>query len=181
MSEAENIGTAMLKAQLKFGPVIKSAENKHFGNKYADLADLVAAVVPVLNAHGVRYYAKAVRQDGEDFMATILDHPASGTSEECLIRLVVSKNDMQAMKSATTYAKRIGLESLTGIAPEDDDGQAATVHTVSEMQAAAIEALITSTGADRAKLLAYAKAGSVEEIRAKDFGQIEKMLKAKAK
>jgi hypothetical protein len=32
---------------------------------------------------------------------------------------------MQGMKSATTYAKRIGVESLTGIAPEDDDGNAA--------------------------------------------------------
>ena len=32
---------------------------------------------------------------------------------------------MQGMKSATTYAKRIGVESLTGIAPEADDGTAA--------------------------------------------------------
>jgi hypothetical protein len=30
------------------------------------------------------------------------------------------------MKSATTYAKRIGLESLSVIAPEDDDGNAAS-------------------------------------------------------
>jgi hypothetical protein len=32
---------------------------------------------------------------------------------------------MQGFKSATTYAKRIGLESLSGVAPEDDDGNAA--------------------------------------------------------
>jgi hypothetical protein len=32
---------------------------------------------------------------------------------------------MQGYKSATTYAKRIGLESLSGVAPEDDDGNAA--------------------------------------------------------
>jgi len=32
---------------------------------------------------------------------------------------------MQGMKSATTYAKRVGLESVTGVAPEDDDGNAA--------------------------------------------------------
>jgi hypothetical protein len=33
---------------------------------------------------------------------------------------------MQGMKSATTYAKRVGIESLCGIAPEDDDGNAAS-------------------------------------------------------
>jgi hypothetical protein len=32
---------------------------------------------------------------------------------------------MHGFKSATTYAKRIGLESVTGVAPEDDDGNAA--------------------------------------------------------
>jgi hypothetical protein len=41
------------------------------------------------------------------------------------VPLIVAQNNMQGMKSATTYAKRIGVESLTGIAPEDDDGNAA--------------------------------------------------------
>jgi hypothetical protein len=41
---------------------------------------------------------------------------------ECDVPLIVNKNDMQGFKSATTYAKRIGLESLTGVAPIDDDG-----------------------------------------------------------
>jgi hypothetical protein len=39
--------------------------------------------------------------------------------------LILGKNDMQGFKSATTYAKRIGLESVTGVAPDDDDGNAA--------------------------------------------------------
>jgi hypothetical protein len=41
------------------------------------------------------------------------------------VELIIGKNDMQGYKSATTYAKRIGLESVTGLAPEDDDGNAA--------------------------------------------------------
>jgi hypothetical protein len=41
------------------------------------------------------------------------------------VPLIVTKNDMQGYKSATTYAKRIGLESLTGVAPHDDDANAA--------------------------------------------------------
>ena len=36
--------------------------------------------------------------------------------------MIVDRANMQGYKSATTYAKRIGLESLSGVAPEDDDG-----------------------------------------------------------
>jgi hypothetical protein len=58
-------------------------------------------------------------------MRTVFHHAESGTELFCDVPLIVNKNDMQGMKSATTYAKRIGLESLSGIAPEDDDGNAA--------------------------------------------------------
>ena len=58
-------------------------------------------------------------------MRTVLAHGESETMIECDVPLIVSKNDMQGMKSATTYAKRIGLESVTGVAPEDDDGNEA--------------------------------------------------------
>jgi hypothetical protein len=47
---------------------------------------------------------------------------------------------MQGMKSATTYAKRIGIESLTGIAPDDDDGNGAA-KSVSDSQQALGEAV----------------------------------------
>ena len=39
--------------------------------------------------------------------------------------LIVGKNDMQGYGSAVTYARRYGLMSMAGIAPEDDDGNAA--------------------------------------------------------
>jgi hypothetical protein len=58
-------------------------------------------------------------------MRTVLAHGDSDTQIACDVPLIIGKQDMQGYKSATTYAKRIGLESLTGIAPEDDDGNAA--------------------------------------------------------
>ena len=39
--------------------------------------------------------------------------------------LIVGKNDMQGYGSAVTYARRYGLMCMAGIAPEDDDGNAA--------------------------------------------------------
>jgi hypothetical protein len=56
---------------------------------------------------------------------------------------------MQGMKSATTYAKRIGIESLTGIAPDDDDGNGAA-KSVSDSQQALGEAVHTLSGSIKA-------------------------------
>ncbi len=37
-----------------------------------------------------------------------------------------SKGDAQGIGSALTYARRYGLSAITGVAPEDDDGDAAS-------------------------------------------------------
>jgi hypothetical protein len=125
MAETGNIYTALAAAQAEMGSVKKGSVNPAFKSKYADLADVVAAVSPALNAQGIAFFSTGVVIDGERYMRTVLAHGASGTMIECDVPLIVTKQDMQGYKSATTYAKRIGLESLTGVAPDDDDGNAA--------------------------------------------------------
>ena len=121
-----NVYTALREAQENMGPLVKGSVNPHFRSKYADLADLVDVVRPALNSAGLTFFhSMNVESDSFYQMGTILVHGESGTRIECWVPLIVAKNDMQGMKSATTYAKRIGLESVTGIAPEDDDGNAA--------------------------------------------------------
>lgn len=121
-----NIYTALASAQLEFGTVRKGATNPAFRSKYADLSDVATVVIPTLAEKGV-CVLHYITGEGLDVMRTEFVHGESGTKIFCDVRLIVSKNDMQGMKSATTYAKRIGLESLSGIAPEDDDGNAAVV------------------------------------------------------
>lgn len=121
-----NIYTALAAAQLEFGTVRKGATNPAFRSKYADLSDVATVVIPTLAEKGV-CVLHYITGEGLDVMRTEFVHGESGTKIFCDVRLIVSKNDMQGMKSATTYAKRIGLESLSGIAPEDDDGNAAVV------------------------------------------------------
>lgn len=58
-------------------------------------------------------------------MVSVIAHGASGSAIECPVPLIVNKRDMQALGSAMTYARRYGLLSLTGLAPEDDDGNIA--------------------------------------------------------
>jgi hypothetical protein len=125
MTEHKNIYMALAAAQSDMTGVKKGSVNPAFKSKYADLADVVAAVSPALNAQGIAFFHVATSVDGERVMRTVLAHGASDTMIQCDVPLIIGKNDMQGYKSATTYAKRIGLESLSGVAPEDDDGNAA--------------------------------------------------------
>lgn len=120
--EHKNVYVALMAAQAEMGPLIKGEKNPHFKKMYAGLNDVVQAVRAPLNSNGLAFFHQLI--DG-DKMRTVLAHGSSDTHIECDVPLIVSKNDMQGMKSATTYAKRIGLESVTGVAPEDDDGNAA--------------------------------------------------------
>jgi|688.fasta_scaffold285431_4 hypothetical protein len=125
MTEHKSIYAALAAAQQEFGQVTKGSVNPAFKSKYADLADVAQVVIPTLNKHGcaVLHYLT-----GEQFqmMRTEFVHWSTDTKLACDVPLIFEKNNMQGMKSATTYAKRIGLESLSGIAPEDDDGNAAS-------------------------------------------------------
>lgn len=125
MTQHKNIYIALAAAQSEMGPVVKGATNPHFKNKYADLADVMAVALPALTANGICLWQSIICGESRDLMRTTFTHGESETSIHCDVPLIVQKNDMQGMKSATTYAKRIGLESLAGIAPEDDDGNAA--------------------------------------------------------
>jgi hypothetical protein len=124
VTDHENIYTALAAAQAEMSAPIKGSVNPAFRSKYADLAAVVAAVAPALSANGIAFY-QYIPIDNPGFMVTALVHGKSGSRVECAVPLLVSKQDMHGFKSATTYAKRIGLESVTGVAPEDDDGNAA--------------------------------------------------------
>lgn len=138
----KNVYVALAAAQMEMDPLTKGALNPAFkgegkpkGTAYADLADVVQAVRHALNSHGLAFFHQLIPGDTH-IMRTVLMHGESETRIDCDVPLIVAKNDMQGMKSATTYAKRIGLESVTGVAPEDDDGNAAAkAAPVVDMQA----------------------------------------------
>jgi hypothetical protein len=177
MSEHKNIYSALCAAQQEFGQVTKGSTNPAFKSKYADLADVANVVIPTLSNHGV---AVLHYMAGDDLsaMRTEFVHAASETRVHCDVPLIVDRQNMQGMKSATTYAKRIGLESLSGIAPEDDDGNAASKSPPSAKpqpkpaapqyinadQFIALRDLVEGSGADEAKFLAAYGAQSLEQF-----------------
>jgi len=159
MTEHKNIYIALAAAQTDMGGVKKGSVNPAFKSKYADLADVVAAVSPALNAQGIAFFHVATSVEGERVMRTVLAHGPSDTRIECDVPLIVTKNDMQGYKSATTYAKRIGLESLTGVAPEDDDGNAARAAAPSRQIPETPEPAQRATKANSRDLFATLQAG----------------------
>lgn len=137
MTTHKNVYTALAAAQSEMGKVVKNATNPHFRSKYADLSEVMNVAIPALSSNGITLFHVMERDDGQSFMTTVLCHGESGTEIRCPVPLIVQKNDMQGMKSATTYAKRVGTESLTGLAPsEDDDGNAAAKAAPKKMSAA---------------------------------------------
>ena len=122
-TEHKNVYCALAAAQQNMGKVVKGAENPHFKSRYADLADVMNVALPALNAQGIACFATIESDGGSMQMRTTFYHGTTETSVHCDVPLLVAKSDSQGMKSATTYAKRIGIESLAGIAPEDDDAE----------------------------------------------------------
>lgn len=119
-----SIYAALAAAQMEMGKALKQSSNPHFRSKYADLGNVMDACLPALNKHGIAVVQPVAEVDGARFVKTVLFHE-TGESIETLVPLIVQKNDMQGLGSAITYARRYGLMCLAGIAPEDDDGNAA--------------------------------------------------------
>ena len=131
MTASPNIATALAKAQAEMTNATKDAANPHFKSRYADLASVRAACMPALNRHGIAVIQPYASTEAGEVVKTILIHE-SGETLECAVPVILGKRDMQGLGSAYTYARRYGLLAMAGIAPDDDDGNAAA-QSVAEM------------------------------------------------
>jgi hypothetical protein len=126
MENINELATALSIAQSKMEGAAKDKDNPFFKSKYADLASVTSAVRTGLNGTGLSYIQ--ITHDCENGVAieTVILH-ASGQHKSCgIVRVPVAKTDAQGYGSAMTYARRFGLAMAFGVAPEDDDGNAAT-------------------------------------------------------
>jgi len=121
----KNIATALVKAQLEMTTPKKGSVNPFFKNKYADLNDVLSAVVPALNNNGIVLLQPLVFIEGKNFVKTVLMHESGETFESYAEIFCKNQNDAQAYGSGITYARRYALSSICGIGSEDDDAQKA--------------------------------------------------------
>ena len=122
---SKSIALALVEAQKNMTKATKQANNPHLRSKYADLGSVMDACLPALNDAGIAVIQPAGEDESGRYVETVMIHGESGEQLSCKVPLIVQKNDMQGYGSAVTYARRYGLMTMAGIAPEDDDGNAA--------------------------------------------------------
>ena len=120
------VSTAFVKAQQQFGPALKTATNPHFKSRYAGLSACVEAVIDALNANGIALMQKMHPSEGGVAIETIFVHESGESMANGILHVPASRQDPQGYGSALTYARRYSLMTACGIAPEDDDGNAAS-------------------------------------------------------
>jgi hypothetical protein len=122
----KQIASALVKAQKAFGPALKTNTNPHFRSKYADLSACVEAVIDALNAEGVFLMQPTHECDSGVMVETLFIHESGEQISAGKLHVPATKQDAQGYGSALTYARRYSLMAACGIAPEDDDGNAAS-------------------------------------------------------
>jgi hypothetical protein len=121
----QKIATALLKAKQAFGPALKVKTNPAFKSKYADLSACLDAVDQPCLDSGIVLYQETSEDATGVTVETIFLHE-SGESLRCgKLHVPAAKQDPQGYGSALSYARRYSLMAACGIAPEDDDGNAA--------------------------------------------------------
>ena len=146
----KNIAQALVKAQLEMIAPKKGSVNPFFKNKYADLNDVLAAVVPALNNNGIVLLQPLVNIEGKNFVKTVLMHESGEIFESLAEIFCKNTNDAQAYGSGVTYARRYSLSSICGIGSEDDDAQKAV--QAKPMATAEILAKAKASGATMAQI-----------------------------
>jgi hypothetical protein len=128
MNRSDNINeltAALAKAQGEIKGAVKDATNPHFRSSYADLQSVWDAIREPLskNALCVMQFP-STSPDGEIIVETMLSHD-SGQWVSSELRMHPAQDTPQAFGSAITYARRYALQAVAGVAPMDDDGEAA--------------------------------------------------------
>lgn len=124
---------AMVAAKRAFGPVIKDhkarikSEKASYDYMYADLAGVLEACEEHLLASGILVTQEAITDGARVTVTLRMVHAGSGQWIEYEpLSMAASNATPQQIGSAITYARRYQLVTALGLAPQDDDGAAAS-------------------------------------------------------
>jgi len=129
MNKSESIASlakALAQAQPLVEGALKDKVNPAFRSKYADLGAVMDAIKPAIAAHGLSFVQVSHDIEHGAKVETVILHE-SGEWISCgAVSVPAGKHDAHGFGSALTYARRYSLSAAFGVAPEDDDGNAAT-------------------------------------------------------
>ena len=104
----------------------KNNRNSHFKNSYADLGQVLAAIMPVAQEHGFLIQQSVWSEGGAHWLSTTVTHLDTGVGvASSSYPLIADKPGPQPMGSCITYARRYALKTLFDMVDVDDDGVSA--------------------------------------------------------
>jgi len=135
MEMSEQIGElakALSVAQGQIKGAMKDSSNPFFKSKYADLSSVWEACRGPLSANGLSVIQTTCdAPNGGVTVVTTLAH-LSGQWVRGSLTLMPKDQSPQGYGSAITYSRRYALAAIVGVAPEDDDGNAASKDTAAK-------------------------------------------------
>ncbi len=123
--QINELATALAKAQGEMRNAGKNADNPYFKSKYADLSEILKAAKEPLAKYGLAIMQLYDGMSGKDISVTTMLMHSSGQYIANTGNYPVTKQDIQGVGSAITYARRYSLAAMLGLAQEDDDGNTA--------------------------------------------------------
>lgn len=194
----KELAAAMAKAFPEIEGATKDSENPAFKQggkalKYADLSSVVEAVKPALAKHDLWFSQMTHEHEGGVCVETVLTHSSGESMSFGKLFVPASKQDAQGYGSALTYARRYSLMTAFGVAPEDDDGNAAGASVAQKSPPREVPVLVTpeqemvlgdairNTGSDLKKFLEWAGFKTLRDIPRTDFDKALAAINAKKK
>lgn len=135
--QINELAKALAAAQGEMKAAAKDAQNPFFKSNYATLESVWNACREPLSKHGLSVVQVPTMDENGLQLVTRLCH-ASGQWIEGNLALKPSKDDLQGIGSAITYARRYMLGAMAGVATDaDDDGNEASTKTRTQKPAPA--------------------------------------------
>lgn len=125
--QVEAISKALAAAQAEMRNPAFDSSNPHFRNKFASLAAIRNAVVPVFSKHGLSVMQELTTDELGVSCTTIIQHESGQWMEFGPLTMPANKPDAQGLGSAATYCRRYALQAVAAVVgDEDEDGNEAS-------------------------------------------------------
>ncbi|WP_425070685.1 ERF family protein [Sagittula sp. S175] len=163
-------------AMAEMPPIPKSGTNKHTGNKYSELKDLVNTTRPVLSRHNLALNWTSSTKGNEVEVTAIVRHGLGHQITTTLIGPKDSGKQMNAIQgggSTSTYLKRYTGFDILGLASgdevEDDGASSGMAHPISVEQFDTLRELIDGAGITEEIVCTAERLSALHELPAADL------------
>ena len=179
---------AMADAQAEMVPVLRQATNAHTKSRYARLEDIDNAIRPVITRHGFSLTFDNPDQTPDSIVMTcavahrdghVRSYKIAGARDDKGSQGNANKTPIQAIGSTISYLRRYLTCMIFNVALTNDDTDGNEISPITARQARDLEALLTETGADRAKFLAFLRVDDLADLSSRDYPKARAALEQK--